>query len=392
MNASERLPAVAEDCGCSRPQSDRASNAPILAEDASEPGLVWNTRPDGVWHAQGNGGTYYMTPTPSGSVRVVWMGSDGDQKDLGTHSFASGAQVAARFTPNSRRMAAEANEVFAAATGSGWAAGRKPTHQEIWADGKPLTIVKKGRGWTLLVMRHPLVDKPAGGVTFHGRSDFEHGLPEHVFKTKSDVESTAFGIGNYMLGLGAFMDTYVHHATAGGGEEAAEVPPAALPVAEAGGEVCRPWVRMEKDPQAFNACMKLADKLGAIEGHDKLYEIVRQQMQREDCEIFVAIVLDSHCNLRAMSEISRGSRDRVQTPMPDLARMAAYQAIHYGGQGLGVAHSHPSGKPRPSKADGEVTKAVESLCDALGIMFVDHLVIGAPSEGYYSFRKKRIFK
>jgi hypothetical protein len=263
MNA--RLAAVAEDCGCKNKEN------PI--QEAEEGGLVWKTRHDGVWHAQGTGGTYYMTPTPSGQVRVMWMGSDGDQKDLGAHSFASGAQVAARFIPSSGRMAAEATE---------------PT-----------------------------------------------------------------------------------------------------PATE---DVCRPWVRMEKDPQAFDACMKLADKLGPINGHDKLYEVVRQQMQREDVEVFYAIVIDTHCNLRAMSEISRGSRDRVPTPVPDLARMAAYQAIHYGGQGLGVAHCHPSGKPKPSKADGEVTKAVESLCDALGIMFVDHLVIGAPSEGYYSFRKKRIYK
>ena len=167
------------------------------------------------------------------------------------------------------------------------------------------------------------------------------------------------------------------------GEAAAVVPE---------GSVCRPWVRMEKDPQAFNACMALAEKVGPIEGHGRLYEIVRQQMQREDQEVFYAIVLDTHLGLRAMSEISRGGRDRVPTPMPDLARMAAYQVVHYGGMGLAIAHCHPSGKPRPSDADKQVTKAVEDVCSALGIMFVDHLVVGAVGHGYYSFRKEKIFR
>lgn len=115
------------------------------------------------------------------------------------------------------------NVLAAEAPEYGWTSGRKPTHQEIWANGKPLTIVKKGRGWTLLVMGQPVVEGPGGGATFHGRSDFNQGLPEYVFKKKSDVESVAFGIGQYMLGLGQFMDTYVHHTTAGGtAEHAAE--------------------------------------------------------------------------------------------------------------------------------------------------------------------------
>ena len=623
----------------------QGQEAAEIVGEATEYGVSWQQRRDGVWMARGTGGIYYMMPTPSGMYRVLWMADTGDQQDLGTHSFAGGAQVVARHTPDIGRLrqiaperAAEAdpshpglwanvwarrraglpphkpgepgyprtlnvgeaeapgdraesawgmkwersgggtgwrgtdswgttyllrqagggqwnihvrgrqygpyasldeakravdhtisldvNEAGeeAPATGKGWLNGR-PSHAQIWANGKPLTIVRKGpRAWTLLVMNHPVVDLPDGSVTFHGRANFQHGLPEHVFKTQKDVEGAAFTIGHYMLGLGQFMDTYVHHATAGapeageaawgddqyevayfdpkilrwrstpislpgvapaavhqeaarrlglepraivvtprrqlaGGEaaelsaqadwdihiydpltktartERLEVPGTrgdmgdsaaaavaaskkfrvptdrilALPHRErslvnvsevaAGenmpyvpeGQVCRPWVRMEKDPQAFNACMALAQKVGPLEGHDRLYEIVRQQMQREDQEVFYAIVLDTHLHLRAMSEISRGGRDRVPTPIPDLVRVATYQAVHYGGMGLGVAHCHPSGKPRPSDADKQVTEAVEAACNALGIMFVDHLVIGAVGYGYYSFRKKKIF-
>lgn len=177
---------------------------------------------------------------------------------------------------------------------------------------------------------------------------------------------------------------YVQFAAESAGEE---VP---VPVVEPQG--CRPWIQIQKDPRAFDACMQLAQKLGPIEGHDRLYAIVREQMQREDQEVFYAILLDTQLQLRGLTEIARGARDRVPTPIPDIARSALTGAVHLGAMGLGVAHCHPSGKPHPSKADHEVTRSVETMCSTLGILFVDHIVVGSQSRGYYSFRAKKAFR
>lgn len=44
-----------------------------------------------------------------------------------------------------------------------------------------------------------------------------------------------------------------------------------------------------------------------------------------------------------------------------------------------VAHNHPSGNPKPSKADIALTAALKDMCDRLGnIQFLDHLIIGSP--------------
>ena len=44
-----------------------------------------------------------------------------------------------------------------------------------------------------------------------------------------------------------------------------------------------------------------------------------------------------------------------------------------------VAHNHPSGDPKPSKADIAFTAALMDMCDRLGnIQFLDHLIIGSP--------------
>lgn len=43
-----------------------------------------------------------------------------------------------------------------------------------------------------------------------------------------------------------------------------------------------------------------------------------------------------------------------------------------------VAHNHPSGDPTHSKADMQLTSALQSTARLLGIKFLDHLIIGSP--------------
>lgn len=48
-----------------------------------------------------------------------------------------------------------------------------------------------------------------------------------------------------------------------------------------------------------------------------------------------------------------------------------------------VAHNHPSGDPKPSDEDKEVTKMLERSGKVLGIPLIDHVIIGDGT--YYSF-------
>ena len=47
-------------------------------------------------------------------------------------------------------------------------------------------------------------------------------------------------------------------------------------------------------------------------------------------------------------------------------------------------HNHPSGDPKPSRDDIEMTREVKAAAEALGITIHDHLVIGR--KGHASFR------
>jgi hypothetical protein len=49
-----------------------------------------------------------------------------------------------------------------------------------------------------------------------------------------------------------------------------------------------------------------------------------------------------------------------------------------------LLHNHPSGDPKPSRDDIEMTKEIAKAAEALGISMHDHLVIGR--KGHASFR------
>lgn len=84
----------------------------------------------------------------------------------------------------------------------------KPSHAEMFANGKPIVITKMGRKYTVTVMGHPVVRGSDGKLTFQGRSDVPEGATPEKF-TKDDAKHIAHQIGHYMLGLGDFVDTYI---------------------------------------------------------------------------------------------------------------------------------------------------------------------------------------
>ena len=56
---------------------------------------------------------------------------------------------------------------------------------------------------------------------------------------------------------------------------------------------------------------------------------------------------------------------------------------------LRLMHNHPSGDPKPSRDDIDMTKEIAKAAEALGIAIHDHLVIGR--KGHASFRSLGLF-
>lgn len=52
------------------------------------------------------------------------------------------------------------------------------------------------------------------------------------------------------------------------------------------------------------------------------------------------------------------------------------RALEVGAKSLIIVHNHPCGDPTPSQADITITKQLSNICQTLGLILHDHLIIG----------------
>lgn len=115
--------------------------------------------------------------------------------------------------------------------------------------------------------------------------------------------------------------------------------------------------------------------------HD-LAEILIPQMRFLPTEVFKVILLNSHNQIIAIQEISRGSLTETVVHPREVFR----EAVRRGCSALIVTHNHPNGDPEPSVQDLELTQKLVAASDILGIQVLDHLIIG---DGQYTSFKER---
>jgi hypothetical protein len=142
---------------------------------------------------------------------------------------------------------------------------------------------------------------------------------------------------------------------------------------------CLPWVRVTRDPEAFRGCLAAARALGPIRDSKKVAELMGDYLIKQDQEVFLVILLDTQLQCRGISEIARGSRDRVDVPTPDVLRIA----IVDGASAIIVVHNHPSGVNKPSESDIALTETIKRACKEVQIGLMDHVILAG--NRYYSF-------
>jgi DNA repair protein RadC len=87
-------------------------------------------------------------------------------------------------------------------------------------------------------------------------------------------------------------------------------------------------------------------------------------------EKLAVLHLDPARTLIALDEHDLGGGDEMVLPLREI--FAA--ALRHGSVGLVVAHNHPSGDPRPSRADKAAARRLAETADALAIVLHDHLI------------------
>lgn len=122
-----------------------------------------------------------------------------------------------------------------------------------------------------------------------------------------------------------------------------------------------------------------------IDTSEKVFELLGHDMQRLTQESVRAVLLNSKKGLIKIEEIFRGTDIQCLASPTEVLRLAISLAAH----SIILVHNHPSGDPNPSHADFMVTKRMKKACEAVGIEFTDHIIIGISSDTrdipYYSF-------
>ena len=67
-------------------------------------------------------------------------------------------------------------------------------------------------------------------------------------------------------------------------------------------------------------------------------------------------------------------------------KMLLASTLQCGAASIAIAHNHPSGQRHPSREDDKVTQRIKTGCEAIGVRFLDHVIIcGDNDNNYYSF-------
>jgi DNA repair protein RadC len=151
-----------------------------------------------------------------------------------------------------------------------------------------------------------------------------------------------------------------------------------------GGSKCRPFLTVQKDQERFAACNALADSIGPLDDPKRAFKLVEEAFGAEVNEIFGIITLDLHLRMKSIAETGRGEPSAVMAPLVPTLQVALIDGAH----AVILAHCHPSGvKAEPSDADKETTEAFAEAFETVGVILLDHLIVGGDSKrrSYFSF-------
>ncbi len=106
----------------------------------------------------------------------------------------------------------------------------------------------------------------------------------------------------------------------------------------------------------------------------------RKLLHRCPTERFYMICLDSRRRVIYVAKLANGTVENAHVPI----RLVAETALRYKSTGVVFCHNHPNGRVLPSGADVSTTASFRKTLEAIGVMVLDHIIIGDDGK-YFSF-------
>lgn len=137
--------------------------------------------------------------------------------------------------------------------------------------------------------------------------------------------------------------------------------------------------------------LKMVREGTALYGMDRFHEAreavdtVQSLFQYSDREMLVVMSLDTALTPIAVEIIAVGSINVCGVEMREVFK----HAILSNAASVICFHNHPSGNLEISNEDSQITERIKEAGDLLGIVLIDHIIIGMNRQ-YISFKESRI--
>ena len=121
-------------------------------------------------------------------------------------------------------------------------------------------------------------------------------------------------------------------------------------------------------------------KLRRIDGPAKSVALFLDLAERER-ECFAVAILNSKNRLLKKTILFEGTVDQAQV----FPREIIKAVLDVNGNGVILAHNHPSGDPEPSPQDIQLTQKIKKICEELNIRVLDHVIVA--ENGHFSLKE-----
>ncbi len=109
-----------------------------------------------------------------------------------------------------------------------------------------------------------------------------------------------------------------------------------------------------------------------------------ETMRHLDHERVQLLLLNGRHSLLKEMTLTTGDAANAYVPVKNIFQEALRAQAVY----LVLVHNHPSGSPRPSREDLQITQRIKEAGEILGITLSDHIIIG--DRCYYSMKEENI--
>ncbi len=126
----------------------------------------------------------------------------------------------------------------------------------------------------------------------------------------------------------------------------------------------------------------LAQELSVQQGFTDVQQVrlfLQAELEHYEREVFLVLFLDNQHRLLKKEAMFLGTINSASVYPREIIKTALY----CNAAALILAHNHPSGESKPSRADRQITQEIQQAAQLMNMRVLDHFVIGKGN--YFSF-------